>query len=152
MKFVLNKLKNKQGLFDLLKSLDDAKLWLINITHYDIRSLEQNAKLHAMLSDISQQATHLNESFGVDDWKRLLVWQFRKACIESDMDKITEYFKRAEFRIIPSLDGSGLVQLGAQTHKFPKYVMAGFIDWLEIYCAENDIKLRDNYQFDERYL
>lgn len=152
MRFVLNKLKNKEGLYDLLKSLDEAKLWLINISHYDTRSLMQNSKLHAMLGDISEQAKHLNESFGIDDWKRLLVWQYRKEATENDVERISDYFKRNEFRIIPSLDGSGLVQLGAQTHKFPKYVMAGFIDWLEIYCAENDIKLKDNYEFDERYL
>lgn len=104
-----------------------------------------------MLTEISEQSTHLNEHFNVEDWKRLLVWQFRSECLTGDFGKTTEYFKQTEFRIIPSLDGRGLVQLGAQTRDFPKYVMAEFITWLDAYCVENNISVNYARQYDEQY-
>ena len=37
------------------------------------RTIEQNAKCHAMLSDISRQIKHYGQTYSVDVWKRLCV-------------------------------------------------------------------------------
>lgn len=144
--------KNKIGLADVFKKLDPTKLWRVRIDEYDIRTLEQNSKLHAMLSDVARQAKHLNQVLEVDDWKRLAVHQFRVDCIVNDMPRLADYWKRNSFRLIPSLDGRSLVSLGTQTRDMPKYVVAGLIEWLYHYGAENNIEWSEpEEQFDERY-
>jgi len=131
---------NKPYLFEKLNLLDFTKDWYVTVEEYDKRTLDQNAKLHAMLTDISKQSTHLNKRLSADDWKRLCVAQFRTDCIKNNVPKLTEYWQNNEFKLIPSLDGQSLVALGTQTRKFPAYVMAGFIDWLYYFGAENEIK------------
>lgn len=135
---------NKPFLFEKINSLDFNLHWYITIEEQDKRTLDQNAKLHAMLGDIAKQSTHLNKILSTDDWKRLCVAQFRQDCIDNDIPKLSEYWRKNEFRIMPSLDGKSLVALGSPTRKFPVYVMAGFIDWLYQYAAENEIKLSDD--------
>lgn len=149
--FYLN-FKNKQGLFDILKSLDPTKLWRIRIDEYDAKTRLQEEKAHAMFGDIARQSKHLNQVFSADDWKRLLVAQFRIDSIASDIPRIKEYWIRNEFKLIPSLDGSSLVSLGQQTRVFPKYVYAALIDWLYSYGANNNIEWSEpKEKWDSRY-
>jgi len=68
---------------------------------------------------------------------------FRKDCIRNDVDRLADYWKKQNFRLVPALDGTGMVALGAQTKKFPKYVASGFIEWLYHYGAENKIQWTD---------
>jgi hypothetical protein len=104
LKFHLTE-SNKPYLFAKLQSLDSTKDYYVNVTEYDSRTLEQNAKIHAMLGDIAKQSRHLNQVLGADDWKRLCVAQFRTDCIRNDLPKLADYWKRNEFRLMPSLDG-----------------------------------------------
>jgi hypothetical protein len=41
-----------------------------------------------------------------------------------------------DVRSVPSIDGSGIVSLGAQTRKFPKRLGCVFIEWLEAFKAQ----------------
>lgn len=134
---------NKPYLFAKLLSLDFKNTYYVTVIEYDKRTLDQNAKLHAMLSDIAKQSTHLNQVLSADDWKRLCVAQFRTDCIKNNLPRLSEYWQKNEFKLIPSLDGTGLVALGTQTRTLPMYVMAGFIEWLLYFGAEHDIKWSD---------
>ena len=67
------------------------------------RSLDANAKLHAMLGDISRQQRWMGQQLSIDDWKRLLV------------DAWARQEGGHSARVVPSLDGQGVVTLGAQT-------------------------------------
>jgi len=149
--FYYNAAKNKQGLYELIVSLAADKLWRFRIDEFDEKTREQEKKYHAMLSDIAEQAMHLNMTFGLNDWKRLCVQQFRNDCIENDVPRLKEYWIRNEFKVVPSLDGRSLVALGAQTRDFPKYVAAGFVEWLYHYGAVNNIEWSEPVEFDERY-
>jgi len=91
------------------------------------RSDEQNAKYHAMLSEIAKQAQHLGAKWSAEDWKRLTVDLFVK---ETGLQG---------GKIIPSLDGAGIVQLGLQTRDFTKEQAAEFITFLEAWGSENGI-------------
>jgi hypothetical protein len=91
------------------------------------KSREQEEKYHAMLGEIAKQASHLGAKWDAEDWKRLLVDQFIK-----DM-------KLAGSKIIPSLDGTGIVQLGFQTRKFTKEQATEFVEFLHAWGAENGI-------------
>lgn len=149
--FYLNA-KNKAGLLLLLERLDPTKLWRIRIDEYDQKTRDQECKYHAMLSDIAEQSMHLNQKLDLDSWKRLCVAQFRADCIANDIPRLAEYWTKQEFRLMPSLDGSSLVQLGSQTRGFPKYVAAGFVEWLYHYGAENNIEWTEpEPKWDERY-
>lgn len=148
--FFLNA-KNRHGLNEQLDRLDLTKLWRIRIDEYDQKTRDQECKYHAMLNDIAQQSMHLNQKLDLDSWKRLCVAQFRADCIANDIPRLAAYWKCQEFRLMPSIDGSSLVQLGAQTRDFPKYVAAGFVEWLYHYGAENGIEWTEPVEFDERY-
>ena len=95
------------------------------------RSDEQNAKYHAMLSEIAKQAQHLGAKWSAEDWKRLTVDLFVK---ETGLQG---------GKIIPSLDGSGIVQLGLQTRNFTKEQAMEFITFLEAWGANNGIIYKD---------
>lgn len=99
------------------------------------RSEEQNAKYHAMLSEIATQAQHLGAKWSAEDWKRLMVDLFAK---ETGLQG---------GKIIPSLDGSGIVQLGLQTRNFTKEQAMEFITFLEAWGATNGIIFKDVDKF-----
>jgi len=105
------------------------------------KTRDQEERYHAMLNDVARQCIHLNERFDADSWKRLCVDMFRKDSMSDP--RLAEYWKRKGFRLVPSLDGSGLVVLGEQTRKFPKYVASAFIEWLYAYGAQNDVSWSD---------
>ena len=91
------------------------------------RSNEQNEKYHAMIGDIAKQASHLGSKWDSESWKRFLLWQFAK-------DTNTN-----QGQIVPSLDGTGIVQLGLQSRSFTKEQASEFVEWLHAWGAENGI-------------
>ena len=95
------------------------------------KSRDQEAKYHAMLSEIAEQASHLGAKWSAEDWKRLLVDLFAK---ETGLQG---------GKIIPSLDGQGIVQLGLQTRNFTKEQAMEFITFLEAWGASNGIIYKD---------
>lgn len=95
------------------------------------KSRDQEAKYHAMLSEIAEQASHLGAKWSAEDWKRLLVDLFAKET------------RLQGGKIIPSLDGSGIVQLGLQTRNFTKEQAMEFITFLEAWGASNGIIYKD---------
>jgi hypothetical protein len=44
-------------------------------------------------------------------------------------------------KIVPNLDGTGIVQLGLQTRKFTKEQASEFVEWLYAWSANNGIDL-----------
>ena len=97
----------------------------------DTRSDEQNAKYHAMLSEIAVQAQHMGAKWDAESWKRFLVYEFCKQ------------LGLPQGQIVPSLDGSGIVQLGLQTRDFSKERAAEFITFLEAWAADKEIIFKD---------
>jgi hypothetical protein len=91
------------------------------------RSSPQNSKYHAMIEEIARQASHLGAKWDEEDWKRMLVWQF---CKDQKLN---------EGKIVPSLDGTGIVQLGQQTRKFTKEQASEFVEWLHAWGAEHGV-------------
>lgn len=90
------------------------------------RTNEQNAKIHAMLTDISKQCDINGNKFDVVVWKRLCVAQWLKDRGERP-------------QIVPSLDGQEVVVIYEKTSKLNTRQMAEFVDWLHSFGAENDV-------------
>jgi len=91
------------------------------------RSCPQNSKYHAMIEEIAQQASHLGAKWDAEDWKRLLLNEFAKQA------------NLPQGRIVPSLDGSGIVQLGLQSRKLTKEQASEFVEWLHAWGAEHGV-------------
>jgi hypothetical protein len=93
------------------------------------KTREQEEKYHAMINDIAKQAQHLGAKWSSEDWKRLLVDQYLREVGE------------VQTKIIPNLDGTGIVQLGFQTRKFTKEQASEFVEWLYAWSGNNGINL-----------
>ena len=112
----------------ITKALDAGKHLTMEIK-LKSKSREQEEKYHAMINDIAKQAQHLGAKWSSEDWKRLLVDQFLRETED------------IQSKIVPNLDGSGIVQLGLQTRNFTKEQANEFIEWLYSWAANNGINL-----------
>jgi NinB protein len=97
------------------------------------KTREQEAKYHAMIGDISEQAQHLGSKWDADDWKRLLI------------DKFARETNRTHGRIIPNLDSDGVVEVGILSRKFSRRDAVEFIEWLYAWGAENGCEFTEKF-------
>ena len=95
------------------------------------KSRDQEQKYHAIIGDIAKQAQHMGAKWSAEDWKRMLVWQY---CKDNQLDS---------GKIVPSLDMTGIVQLGMQTRKFTKEQASEFVAFLICWCDQNGIELKE---------
>ena len=85
------------------------------------RSLDQNARLWAMLTDISQQVDWYGTKLTPDDWKDILSASLRKA------------------RVVPTIDGDGFVPLGMRTSSMTKAEFGALMDLGEAFGAQRGV-------------
>ncbi len=112
----------------ITKALDSGNNLVMEIK-LSSKTREQEEKYHAMINDIAKQAKHLGAKWSSEDWKRLLVDQFLRE--EANI----------QGKIIPNLDGTGIVQLGFQTRTFTKEQASEFVEWLYAWSGNNGINL-----------
>ena len=101
-----------------------GKVWTIK--DHD-RTEEQNAKLHAMLSDISRQVEHAGKKWNVLIWKRL--------CTAAWLREIGE-----NATMIPALDGNGFDVIYEKTSKLGVKKCSSLIEWITAFGAENEVR------------
>ena len=97
------------------------------------RTLEQNAKLHAMLSDIAKQCEFQGKKRDVDTWKAILV----------SAHKIATGGK-AEMAI--GLEGE-VINLRESTAQMSVKRLASLIEYVQAYCDLNGVVLNDKWGF-----
>lgn len=90
------------------------------------RSEDQNAKMWAMLSEIATQVKHHDLKLTADDWKLVFL----------------DALKR-EVRIVPNLDGNGIVSLGRSSSDLSKEEFGDLIELIYEYGARNGVKFKD---------
>ena len=96
------------------------------------RSLDQNAMFHAMCQDIAaarpQWAGHPIDAEG---WKRLFLdaWARTEGGVQG--------------RIVPSLDGASVVNLGVQSRRLKVGQMADLIPFVQAWAVDNGVVLND---------
>lgn len=93
----------------------------------------QESKYHAMIGDIAKQVDLLGCKRSAEDAKRLLIDAFARVMREAGTPL------RQEGKILPSLDGSGFVQLGIQSRKFSVKEASEFIEHLYAYGSEHGV-------------
>lgn len=120
--------------------LKSGLLYEVIIREYDEKSRAQEEKYHAMISDISKQLLHNGEKLDAESWKRLLIEAFVIVMqeIAKGENKPDPFHGKA--RLIMSLDGKRIVQLGVQSRLFGKKVASDFIEYLYAYGVDNGVK------------
>lgn len=86
------------------------------------RSLPQNDRLWAMLTEVAEQKPYHGLRLSADDYKILFL----------------DALKR-EVRMIPNLDGNGLVSLGRSSSDLSKEEMSDLIELISAWGATNGI-------------
>jgi hypothetical protein len=95
------------------------------------RSLEQNAMLHAICGDIARQRQWAGQWIDTEGWKRLLVDAWARA------------EGKGQGRVVPSLDGHSIVNLGIQTRRMKVGDMNDLITFAQAWAVDNGVRLGD---------
>lgn len=93
------------------------------------RTLPQNDRLWAMLSDVARQKEHCGRKYTTNQWKVL----FLHAC-------------GREVQFIPALDGSTFIPWGQSSSDLSKEEMSMLIDFIAAWGAENGVKFSDTQE------
>jgi hypothetical protein len=93
------------------------------------RSIEQNDRMWAMLTDIARQKEHVGRKFTTDQWKVL----FLHAC-------------GRETQFLPALDGGAFVPYGQSSSDLSVPEMTDMIELMFKWGAENGVAWSDSTQ------
>ncbi len=91
------------------------------------RSTLQNARFWAMLTDVARQLTWHGVKLSPDDWKLVFL----------------DALKR-EVRMVPNVDGNGLVNLGRSSSDLSKAEMGDLMTIIEMFGAQHGVKFQDD--------
>jgi hypothetical protein len=86
------------------------------------RTLPQNARMWAMLTDVAEQVQWHGLRLAADDWKLIF------------LDAL-----KAELRLVPNLDGNGFVNLGRSSSDLSKDEMGNLMDLIEAFGARHNV-------------
>ena len=86
------------------------------------RSIPQNDKMWAMLTDIARQVPWHGVKLSADDWKLIF------------LDAL-----KAELRIVPNLNGTGFVNLGRSSSDLSKAEMADLITLIQAWGDQHNV-------------
>lgn len=93
------------------------------------RSLDQNAKMWACLTDIAEQVEWHGLRLTPDDWKLIFL----------------DGLKR-EVRLVPNIDGNGFVNIGRSSSDLSKHEMADLIELISMFGAKHNVKFHDHQE------
>lgn len=88
----------------------------------ETRSLEANARLWAMLTEVSEQVDWYGKKLTPSDWKHVFSASLRK------------------LDVVPNLDGTGFVALGLSTSQMTRKEMAEMQELIEAFGAEKGVR------------
>lgn len=89
------------------------------------RSHEQNAKMHAMLAEVSEQVDWYGSKLDPEDWKTMFTASLRKA------------------NVIPGIDAGTVVPLGLSTSAMTVEEMSNLIELIYAFGAERDVVFKE---------
>ncbi len=90
------------------------------------RTLPQNARMWAMLTDIAQQVEWHGLKLSADDWKLIF------------LDGL-----KAEMRLVPNLNGTGFVNLGRSSSDLTVAEMGDLMTLIEAFGANRGVVFHD---------
>lgn len=90
------------------------------------RSLPQNDRMWAALTDVSQQLAWHGLKLSPEDWKLLF------------MDALG-----GEMRLVPGINGNGFINLGRSSSRLDKEDFAGLLTIIDAFAAEHGVTLHE---------
>jgi hypothetical protein len=90
------------------------------------RTVPQNARMWAALTDVAGQVQHHGLRLTADDWKLVFL----------------DALKR-EVRMVPNLDGNGFVSLGRSSSDLSRQEMSDLIELIHAYGAQHGVVFHD---------
>ena len=90
------------------------------------RSIPQNDRMWAMLTDVAQQLPWHGIKLGPEDWKLIFL----------------DGLKR-ELRLVPNIDGTGFVNLGRSSSDLSKQEMTDLIELVFAFGANHGVKFNE---------
>lgn len=123
-KYMITSRKSLEHAFRQLNALGFERSYQIEAKPMT-RTLEQNAKLWATLSEVSQQVNWHGQKLSSEDWKHVF-----SAALNQQ-------------RVVPNLDNNGFVVLGQSTSKMSVSQMVEMIDLIHAFGAENGVTFKD---------
>jgi hypothetical protein len=90
------------------------------------RTLDQNSRMWACLTDVATQATHMGKRYTPDQWKVL----FMAACGN-------------KVQFLPSLDGSTFIPWGQRSSDLSKAEMTELIEFILAWGAEHQVTFHE---------
>jgi hypothetical protein len=89
------------------------------------RSLEANARMWAMLTEVAQQVEWYGEKLTPEDWKDVFSASLRRA------------------RVVPGIDAGSFVPLGMRTSDMSKEEMSQLMELIAAFGAERGVRFGD---------
>ena len=111
---------------DCLKPMLMAGHKMVLKAQKETRSLDQNNRLWAMLTDVSEQVDWYGQKLSPEDWKHIFTAALKKT------------------RAVPGIDG-GVVVLGQSTSKMTKAEMTELQDLIEAFGAERGVVFKGEH-------
>jgi hypothetical protein len=119
---------NCQAARDKAKRWIDKAPWNARVTFQGPkRSLPQNDRFWASLTDVAEQAKYHGLKLSPDDWKALF------------MDAL-----KREVRVVPNLDGNGMVALGRSSSNLSKEEMGDLLEIIYAWGSANGVVFQDH--------
>jgi len=98
-----------------------------------IRSDQQNKLMHSIIGQIAKQAKIHGSRWSAESFKRFLIDQWAHENGES----------ASVSKVMPSIDGLRVVQLGLQSRRFTKEQAISFTEWLLYWANTNGVTIDD---------
>ena len=95
------------------------------------RSTQQNKLMHAIIGQIAAQAKIHGSRWSAESFKRFLIDQW--AHENGEMDSVS--------KVMPSIDGQRVVQLGHQSRRFTKEQAISFTEFMLAWAATNGVTI-----------
>jgi hypothetical protein len=89
------------------------------------RTLEANAAMWAMLTDISKQVVWHGRKLDAESWKHIFSSSLRKQ------------------DVVPNLDGTGFVVMGVSTSSMSKAEMSELLELIQAFGAQQGVKFSE---------
>lgn len=89
------------------------------------RSLPQNDRLWAALTEISQQVEWYGQKLSAEDWKDMFTASLRKA------------------RVVPGIDAGSFVPLGMRTSDMSKQEFSDLLELINAFAAQQGVLLKE---------
>jgi hypothetical protein len=100
------------------------------------RSLDQNSRFWAMLTDCAVQGRIEGRRYNTEAWKTMFLHAFAEE-------------RGDEIKYLPRLNGAGLVPSGRSSSDLSVHEMSELMEWIAAWGAENGIKFHDQEELEE---